>query len=792
MNFKSAPDVESILWQMRLSDWPRAQNRVKINSLFNGDPPYTAEEEQANAIAVNVNPLGSTRLGHDGRSQMSNAFMKPGKFFGCRTDFGPKHKRSMFNTTITSEVNRLMKRSPDYFETLRGKFALLILHGIGPSAWDDRDKWCPDEVGIEDVLIPSNTTLKMKNLPFFGVYRSYTGAQLRKLTSGPKVDKAWNMKLVNYMIKWVDEEGQKLLGTTWPEVWSPEKMAERIKSDGGVYASDAVPTIDCFDFYYFSDSGKQSGWRRKIVLDAYGNNAVGMGNGQAPTKGSNRYGDEANGFLYDPGDRVYADRRQELIAFQFADLSAVAPFRYHSVRSLGYLIWAVCHLQNRLYCKIQEATFESLLQYFRVKSMDDVERALKVELVNRGFIDESINFIKADERWQTDARLAELAYQTNDQIITQNSSSAVPNTNYSQDRVEKTKYQVMTETNAMTTLISAALLQAYQYQTFEYQEIFRRFCRKNSRDPDVREFRNNCLKAGVPEEVLVPEAWDISSEQVMGAGNKTLEMTIAQQLLEMRNLYDPEPQRKILRDVTLAITDNAAMTDELVPEKPEKVTDSVHDAQLATGTLMLGLPVAIKAGMNHIEYVETLLSNMALVIHRIESKGGMAQETEIVGLQNMAQHVAGHIKIIAQDEQEKQRVKQYGDELGKLMNLVKGYEQRLQEQQQQAAAQGPQLDPKDQAKILGMQLQAKVKAENMQQSHGARTAQKQVTFEQQERQKAQAHEQELAQKAQEAQLDLSTKAAETAIDLHGQAQTTKHDIAKSKARAEKPAPKSDE
>lgn len=769
MNFTSAPDVESILWQMRLADWPRAQNRVKINSLFNGDPPYSAEEEQANGIVVNVNPLGSTRLGHDGRSQMSNAFMKPGKYFHCRTDSGPKHKRSMFNTTVTSEVNRLMKGSPEYFETLRGKFALLILHGIGPTAWDDRDKWCPDDVGIEDVLIPSNTTLKMKNLPFFAIYRSYTGAQLRKLTSGPRVDKAWNMPLVDYMIKWVDEEGQKLLGTTWPEVWSPEKMAERIKSDGGVYASDAIPTIDCYDFYFWSDEGKNSGWRRRIVLDAYGNNGVG---GKAPEKGSNRYGDEAKGFLYNPKDRVYAEKRQELIAFQFADLSAVAPFRYHSVRSLGYLIWAVCHLQNRLYCKIQEATFESLLQYFRVKSMHDVERALKVELVNRGFIDESINFVKKDERWQTDARLAELAYAQNQQIISENSSSYVQNLSAGQDKVEKTKFQVMAETNAMTTLVSAALLQAYQYQTFEYREIFRRFCRKNSRDPDVREFRNNCLKAGIPEDVLVAEAWDISSEQVMGAGNKTLEMTIAQQLLEMRNLFDPEPQRKILRDVTLAITDNAAMTDELVPDKEQKITDSVHDAQLATGTLMMALPVAVKTGMNHIEYVETLLANMALVVHRIETKGGMAQETELAGLQNMAQHIAAHIKIIAQDENEKQRVKQYGDELGKLMNMVKGYAQRLQEQQQQAAQQGQGIDPKDAAKVQAMQLQAKVKADNMQQSHGARTAQKQIQFEQGQRQKEQQHKQDLAHKAQDAALETRTKAAQAAIDL--QAEHTKN------------------
>jgi hypothetical protein len=45
-------------------------------------------------------------------------------------------------------------------------------------------------------------------------------------------------------------------------------------------------------------------------------------------------------------------------------------------------------------------------------------------------------------------------------------------------------------------------MQAYKYQQFEYREIFRRFCRANSRDPDVREFRVQCLKE-IPEKIII-------------------------------------------------------------------------------------------------------------------------------------------------------------------------------------------------------------------------------------------------------------------------------------------------
>lgn len=763
-DFDNASVVESIVYQMKLADWPRGINRAKINDTANGVPPYTDDEVADNHIEFNVNPLGLTKLAHDGRSQFTNAFTKPGRFFTATTDSGPVHKREEWNTIVNRNITRPMKRSLLYFETMRSKFAQLILHGISPCAWEDKHKWASEAVGVEDVLIPANTQLTMKNLPFFAIYRQYTGAQLKRLTSGPKADKEWNMPLVNAMIEWVDKEASKLNGTIWPEVWSPEKMSERIKGDGGLYSSDAVPTIDCYDFYFYEFNKKNSGWYRRIVLDAYGQPGVGPDGGAV--LGARREGlpKKTENFLYSSKKRKYADRLSEIIGWQFADLSAVAPFQYHSVRSLGFLIWAICEVQNRLYCRIQEATFESLLQYFTVNSPDDAERALKIELVNRGLIDPSVKMIPQSERWQTNLPLAEFAYGLNDQRITENGASFMQKQEFTEAKERKTKFQVGAELNAATSLVSAALMQAYKYQQFEYQEIFRRFCRPNSRDPDVREFRNNCLKAGVPEKYLVPEAWDISTEQVMGAGNKTMEMAIAQQLLEMRNLYDPGPQRKILRDVTLAITDNAALSEELVPEEPVKVTDSIHDAQLAAGTLMMGLPVALKTGVNHIEVVETLLRSMGAVIQKIEQRGGMATEEEVVGLQNLGQYISQHIGIIAQDENEKERVKKYGDALGKMGNMVKAYVQRLQEQNAKGNGQ-PKIDPETQAKIQGTIITAKAKAQNMRESHGMRTAQRQVQFEQQQRQRQQEHQLDLQRKAAETQLDLASDAVKTAAEV---------------------------
>lgn len=762
MQFSTPAVIESICQQLRLADYPRSLNRARIDDLFNGSPPYTEQEEQENNIAINVNSLEGTKLAHDARSQFANAFQKPGAFFTARTDMGPVHKRQKYGAIVTREVNRIMKKSPLYFENLRSKFAMLILHGIGPSAWETKQYWCPDSVAIEDVMIPSNTLLTLKNLPFFAIFRSYTAYELHRLTHGPKVDPAWNMPVVNSVLKWADAEGAKLAGTTWPQAWSPEKMENRMKDDSGLYASDAVPTIDTYDFYWFSDDKKVSGWNRRIILDAYGPPGVG---GVLPGKKTTGV---AEGFLYNPKDRKYGAKVSEIINFQFADLSAVAPFRYHSVRSLGFLLYAVCHLQNRLRCKFNEAVFESLMMYMRVRSMDDAERALKINLISRGIIDETVQFLPASDRWQVNEELALLGLNQNQQIINQNSSSYVQSQGKTNPDVEKTAFQVRAELNATTALISSALLQAYQYQAFEYTEIFRRFCIKNSRDVDVRTFRLNCLKAGVPEKMLVPEAWELEPERVMGSGNKTMEMAIAQQLMEWRPLYDPQSQREILRIGTLSATDDPGMTKLLVPDEEDKLTDSKQKAMVAMGTLMLGLPVKFGATDNRIEVTETLLTEMAMIVGRIQKSGGMAKPEQLLGLQTVGQTIGEQLEIISQDDGQKERVRKYSEALGQLMNLVKAFGQRLQQKMKAAAANGNgngAPDPKDVAKVKGIEMNAAVKAKNASESHAQRTSQRQVQWEAEEKRKQQQHEQEMQEDAQLTQAEIAKEDIKTAAEI---------------------------
>lgn len=738
---------------MKLSEQERSRNRALIDSLAGGAPPYTQKEADANGIQVNVNDLSLARLAHEARQQLYKAFFTTSELFTCRTDIGPSHKRQERGSIVTKEINRLIKRSLPYFETSRSKFASVILHGNGPSCWNTKERWCPDPLEIGDVLIPSGTLLTFSNLPFFAVCRAYTAAELNRLTTGPKVDPGWNIPVVKKAIKWAEEESSRLMGSNWDDFWNPERQFERFRENSGFYATDIVQKISCLDFFYWDDSDKNEGWRRKIVLDGYSSN-TGMSD-------KNIIGGRDE-FLYDGGNRVYASHINEIIHFQFADLAAKSPFTYHGLRSLGFLLYSVCHLQNRLRCSFNESVFEGLMMYMRVKSGDEAERALKIQLANRGIIDESVQFLSPAERWQPNERLAALGLRENDSIIRANSSSYVENV-FPSDKTERTKFEVQAQVNAMMTLISSALEQAYKYQTFEYFELFRRFCIPNSRDPDVREFRVRCLKRGVPEKMLTPECWDLEPERVMGSGNKTLEMTIAQQLMEWRSAFGPEAQQVILHDAVLAITDDAAKARALVPEQPT-TSAAAQQAMFSFGTLMSGGEVKFGDNVNRIDIVETLLGELALKVGQIMRTGSMTTQQEVMGLQNVGAHIDRLIKQIAQDKPSRERAKLYAQKLGSLMNEVKGMAQRVAEEMASKNGDGG-VDAETRGKVEAMLITAKAKAANSRESHALKTAQRIAQDQSKQERDQQKHALEMQNEVASAELEATVADIKAAAEI---------------------------
>lgn len=766
MRFDTAERVEEVVWNMRLAEQPRAENRATLNRMYNGQPPFDESTAEENGVQVNRNFLEGVNLLAQGRRQWNNAFLKPGNYFNVSLDGGPPHKRREWSKIITRHLNRCLKRSPDYMESKRATGANVILHGIAPVNWESRSTPIPCPLGVDDVLVPSETYVSFRNLDHFAIYRQYSPATLYQLTHGPKRDPGWQMEMVESELKAKADEYQQVSSQHWLQ---PEKLEESFKENIGFWGTDCVPTIDVWDFY-FRESDDGNGWYRRMVLDS------GMG---AEAGRVNSRPDLKNQWLYTSGKRKYAQSLRNILHCNFGDTSAVAPFRYHSVRSLGYMLWGVCELQNRLRCKFTESVFEQLMWFFRSGNEGQFNKIKKAMFSHMGVIPEGISFVTATERFKPDHNLVNLLLSQNRQLMGENAASFTQDFRQGGEQ-EMTATETMARVNAVNALVSGMLNLAYVYETYEYQETCRRFCLNNSQHIEVKKFRLNCLKDGVPEEMLDSDRWDIDPERVLGAGNKTLEIAQAQQLLELRPFLGGQAQQEVVHVAIEAFTDDPAMAERFAPiEGHEKLSQAKEAAMLAVGTIMQGGIVEFGEEHNRRDLIETLLLEMALIVQRIVSTGSMATAQEVAGLQNMGMHIAQLLQLIEQDKGEQERAKQYADQLGNLMNSVTGFAQRLEEQQQASAgAEGNGEMAKTAAKIQSDRIMAEAKAANTRESHAQRTAQRQVQFESQQKQKEDEHQLEMRRQLESQEVEDVTQGIKTAAEIQRENAKAKNETAK--------------
>jgi hypothetical protein len=222
-----------------------------------------------------------------------------------------------------------------------------------------------------------------------------------------------------------------------------------------------------------------------------------------------------------------------------------------------------------------------------------------------------------------------------------------------------------------------------------------------------------------------------------------------------------------------AATDQPALAEEIAPLNEEKpISDSMHDAQISTQRLMAGLPLVLSPKMIPEEYVRVWLADMAMMIQQANNAGGMATQEQIMGWGNMAQHVQQFLGIMAADEEQKSKVKQYADALGQLMNFVKAFAQRLIEQMQSRnGGQGneEQIRPWPGA---GRHEIAAQKAKNLQASHAQRTAQRQVQFELEEQRKDRQLEADIQREAALANAEAENKRKEQEAKANGEKSET--------------------
>jgi hypothetical protein len=756
MNFDSPSSVLTEIGQMVLANQTVMGNRTLINRLFNGDAPESEEERRAQNLKTSANWLEGTRIAANATNQINNSFFKSDRYFTVRIDKGPVQKRAQWSDVITKYINRELKRSRGYKAAREAAHAQVVLHGPGPLVWRNRRTPVPDPAGVEDVLVPSGTYTSMENLDYLSIYRELTWSQLENAAFGKMADPGWNKDYVKAFLATLYKKGLAPIyqGNRW---LFPEKMAEDYKEGAAQSASSALPKLLAWDFFHRDEkSGK---WCRKMILD-YANIAP------EHLKETDAVSRERQ-FLYEKDD--YADDWSEVIHWYIGNCSNVAPYRIHSVRSIGYLLYGACMVSNKLRNRLYDHMFQNLLTLFRNVSDDNREKLGLIDLHNFGVIPDGVSMVTARERHSADYQLITMGITQAKQLMSESSQGFIPEIVGDTSKV-MTAQEFLGRMNMSISMTSAVVGQLASQAHYEYREICRRFCLKGNPDPMVQRFRENIQKEGVPLDMLDVESWDVVPEQTVGGGNKAVEMNVTQVLMqEFFPLADPDGQRIIARRRYNALTDNPDEAMMVIPDAPQPPSDDIQYAQIAFTVLMDGAPFIVKEGVNRLAYTGFLMQMIQTIGQQVQQVmqqplGLSIAAEKIAGLFNIVAHCQEQIQIIARDERRKDVVKVMSTNLAAMANVLTQMAKEIMASEQAQSQQQGGISPELQAKIQERMLLAQTNAEILQAKAAQKQEQSDVRFHSENQRRDALTHAEINRKLALAQTDIA------AADLRTQAE----------------------
>lgn len=719
MNFSTPNRIAEIIEGMKQVDIvERAPARTLVDALFNGAPPYTEKEAKDNQIQLNCNFGEGGDLLLQANQQFENAFLTTGHFFSIRLPDAPESKRQTYEGILTQEANRPLKSRKIgriFLHTQREKWGSVSLHGRGCIMWPDDEDPLPFFVAIPDLLIPTDTEITLDNLNYFAVRRRMKPGQLFRKTfgKGENVDPGWQLDKVR---KILDQYKNQNLSFQNVDVYTqPERWNEIFKQNYLYWDSDVAPTITFWDFYFTEDEDPSGSWKRGIILD----------NDCVPSVIST---ESALSWVYEP-QKKYADDLNQILNIQFVDGNKVPPYMYHSCRGIGSRLYDTVMISNRFRCQSFQKMFEDMVPLFGITDPADKAR-LQAYYVGMayGIVPDGLRMYRREERHNPDPRLMEMAQSELKQLLGEGSAGYVQDIDSGTNK-ERTATEVNALMSQATRLTSSMLNLAYLQESFADEEIVRRLFKPDTHNFIAKKVRAACEEKGVPKKWLDSARMVVEHERVLGSGNSQIEMAQAQALFGIRQALSPKGQAIVTNKYAFSITHDPALTNDIAPrDGAPHVTDSIHDTELVFGTFMSGGMVTPKSGTNPIEVVETGIKLIGATVQQINQTGGVGTPQQVQGINGMAGYVGQYIQQLAQDPQNKQRVKQYGDVLGKEMNMVKAFQQRQQQAAQKQNGNGAGIKPEDMVKAQLLQQQGQQKLVQKQQSHQQKMAQTNQKF----------------------------------------------------------------
>lgn len=567
----------------------------------------------------------------------------------------------------------------------------MLVHGMGAHVWPNKFTWVPRTPRSGQILFPEGCSLDFEQdgkyfmlrdfVPGEDVYQFIRNEQAAT-NRGWKVDNVWKT-LVN-----AQKQNQSTTKGTASDVEELQRKVRR--GDYGYWASSQV--------------GLWLNWVPVKEYDPVNGKTISM----YCIEENITCGNKDKGFLFEKRF-LYEDWGDLLVLFPID----IGNGDIHSVRGYGWRTKDFFELSNR----VNNAMVAQVLisAFPQMKQNQPNLDPKKMQLMRMGALNITPYGLEPSLIQFPPLANSGLALQKHlKDTMENNNLSMSGNTPEPRDRETKYSFQVRAHDSASVTNGMQSLYES-NYQQFQ-ETMYRRAIQTPKGDLPyqkmVQEFRDKCLKDGVPKEALTERAiGQIRERTSSGAGSAAIRLQAIQLLLGSPVYLNAPEDKKIAIERYLVATTMGQVN---VSRFARSVTDNDlpdQDASLAmqeSNGLSNGGEAIIGVRQDDIKHATNHLQKAQQIMQAVE-QGQMPPEHALDALQRLLQHAGEHLARIQNNPVRQNEFKQLEAQWKQIAQYAKGLQSEIESQQGQPSPE-QQLSEEGQIKMAKVQQDSQIKA----------------------------------------------------------------------------------
>lgn len=674
---------------MRRAESDRREDRATVSAFFNGQPPITDAEAEAQGLTMNVNHLfGYTEL-RDLRDQLVSLHTKPAKRVEIELDSAPNGKRLDWSLKASLHASEVLSKNRSFKGQYVGAAGDATMHGEAVFFYGTTSNPCPKQVPLSRLLVSDGAPTDAQALTHFAIEDILEPYQLA--TVYRKRFKYWKSDAVRLALKAFYKDAHNPGEDQDAENWEELEYRRQENSSMSVRRR-GIPVV-----YFFQQRLDEDGPPYDLTILR-----------KWPDANSKEDAAKADASVLFERERMYPRASCAIHPF-FVDCILGGSAKWHRVMGVGTLNYQLNVATELLINRGMQATWEATQNLWVAKDAATRENIQKILVRHNGVIPENVELLQ--QRYQPNfAGVLEMI-----QFFRQQGGRNARGPTLNQgDKNDLLEVQAIADQNRTASQTNMAAGEWYDHYDGLCEEDVARLANPFIEPREqgysmVMDFQSRMEREGIPLYWIQPHNIRVRATRLIGDGLRSKELAAAQGLEASRQFLAPEVQPLANRLILALRTDNYRLAEEMVPQEQKPDTNQIHRA-LGENAIMLTQPDPLGPMEDDIDEVHAPAHMKALehlIMKGVQDQQTSFTEEQAQSFKNIGGHTLAHIQRIEakaepnKNDHNRQLARALTDQLNQYAALG---EKLVNNMQQQQEAQQQQSEPMSQAEQAKLQL----------------------------------------------------------------------------------------